>query len=148
MSSSIRQHRNDKFSFLCGFTAQLSSKLHPSLSSILGAGDLSVSRPGRFTPVERPPCTHSTGVWVSPVPVWTFLRTEKSLVSGGIGTPYRLRYPGCHCVTGCITHPKVSLLLTVASLHCRSVCAYLMATSRKRGYEFHSTYFKLATSWR
>ena len=147
MTSSIRRKRNDKFSFLYGATAQLSSKLHPSLSSILGGRDVS------FTP--RPlyyrgttPCIHSTGVWLSRVPVWTFLRTKKSLVSGVIRTPYRLRYRGCHCVTGCITHAKVSLVLTVASLHCRLVCAYLMATSRKRGYEFRSTYFKLATSWR
>jgi len=49
VNSSIGRQRNDKFSFLCGATAQLSSKLHPSLTSILGAGDLSVSRPGRFT---------------------------------------------------------------------------------------------------
>ena len=55
VNSSIRRHRNDKFSFLCGATAQLSSKLHPSLSSLLGAGDLSASRPGRITTVERPP---------------------------------------------------------------------------------------------
>ena len=45
------------------------------------------------------PCTHSTGVWVRPERVWTFLRTEKSLVSGCIRTPYRLCYAGCHCMT-------------------------------------------------
>jgi hypothetical protein len=32
-----------------------SSILHPSLSSLLGAGELSASRPGRITPVEQPP---------------------------------------------------------------------------------------------
>ena len=54
--------------------------------------------------------THSTGVWVSPEPVCTFLRKEKSLASGGIRTSYRLRYPDSQCVTGCTTHPQVSLL--------------------------------------
>jgi len=136
-----------------------SSKLHPSLSPLLGAGELSASRHGRITPVEqtriRDPCnenqlgalfilslfhqststcfghiyspssgsilyiynwymlcfsTHSTGVWVSPEPVCTFLRKEKSLASGGIRTSYRLRYPDSQCVTGCTTHPQVSLL--------------------------------------
>jgi len=139
-----------------------SSKLHPSLSPLLGAGGLSASRPGRITPLERTPVpvsvirvvktnlghylssvyfinqplhvsgifiahhqevyctysngtccvfsTHSTGVWVSPEPVWTFLRKEKSLASGSIPTMYRLRYPDSQCVAGCTSHPQVSLL--------------------------------------
>jgi len=55
VDSSIRRHRNDKFSFLCGATAQLNSQLHLALSSLLGAGNLSASRPVRITTVERPP---------------------------------------------------------------------------------------------
>jgi hypothetical protein len=37
-----------------------------SLTSALDGGEWSVSRPGRFTPRERTPCTHCNGGWVGP----------------------------------------------------------------------------------
>jgi hypothetical protein len=75
-------------------------------------------------------------VWVSPESVWTFLRKQNLLLQTALP-----------CVTGCTTHPQVSLLPT-ASLHWRLVCAWLMITAGGRGYEFNCTCYKLATSWR
>ena len=43
---------------------------------------------------------------MDPELVWKFLRKEKPLASGGIRTPYRLRCPDYHCVTGCFTSPS------------------------------------------
>jgi len=37
-----------------------------SLTSALDGGEWSASRPSRFTPKERTPCTHWIGVWVGP----------------------------------------------------------------------------------
>jgi hypothetical protein len=37
-----------------------------SLTSALGGGEWSASRPGRFTPRERAPDTHWIGGWVGP----------------------------------------------------------------------------------
>jgi hypothetical protein len=37
-----------------------------SLTSALDGGEWSASRPGRFTPTERKPCTHWIGGWVGP----------------------------------------------------------------------------------
>jgi hypothetical protein len=37
-----------------------------SLTSALDGGDWLASRPGRFTPRERPPTTHWIGGWVGP----------------------------------------------------------------------------------
>ena len=61
-----------------------------------------------------------------------------------------MRYPGSHCVTGCIVHPQVSSLLTLSSLHCHLVCIYTMPKleGMLMVYEFSCKYFKLATSWR
>jgi hypothetical protein len=39
---------------------------HVFLSSALVGGEWSTSRPGRFTPGERPLCTHWVRVWVDP----------------------------------------------------------------------------------
>jgi hypothetical protein len=39
-------------------------QLHAFLSSVLYGGEWSASRPGRFTPRERAPCTHWIGGWV------------------------------------------------------------------------------------
>jgi hypothetical protein len=36
------------------------------LTSALAGGEWSTSRPGRFTPGERAPCTHWIGGWVGP----------------------------------------------------------------------------------
>jgi len=77
LKSSIRRHRNDKFSFLCGAIAQLSSKLAPLILILVTGCRWFVSfRPHYYRGTT--PRTHSTGVWVSPVPVWTF--GEKSLL--------------------------------------------------------------------
>jgi hypothetical protein len=40
--------------------------LHAFLTSALGGGEWSASRPGRFTPRERVPNTHWVGDWVGP----------------------------------------------------------------------------------
>jgi hypothetical protein len=40
--------------------------IHVFLTSGLVGGELSASRSGRFTPVERAPGTHWIGGWVSP----------------------------------------------------------------------------------
>jgi hypothetical protein len=40
--------------------------LHAFLTSALDGGEWSASRPGRFTPRERAPGTHSIGGWVGP----------------------------------------------------------------------------------
>jgi hypothetical protein len=37
-----------------------------SLTSVLGGGEWSASRPGSFTPRERAPGTHWIGGWVDP----------------------------------------------------------------------------------
>jgi hypothetical protein len=37
-----------------------------SLTSALGGGEWSASRPGRFTPRERDPCNHWLGGWMGP----------------------------------------------------------------------------------
>jgi hypothetical protein len=41
-------------------------KLHTFLTSALDVGDWSASRPGRFIPRERAPCTHWIGDKVGP----------------------------------------------------------------------------------
>jgi hypothetical protein len=40
--------------------------IHVFLTSALVGGELSASRPGRFTPGERASCTHWIGGWVGP----------------------------------------------------------------------------------
>jgi hypothetical protein len=39
---------------------------HVFLTSALAVGELSASRPGRFTPGETAPGTHLIGVWMDP----------------------------------------------------------------------------------
>jgi hypothetical protein len=46
-------------------------KLHAFLTSVLDGGELSASRPCRFTPRERALGTHWIGGWVGSEPVWT-----------------------------------------------------------------------------
>jgi hypothetical protein len=41
-------------------------EIHIFLTSALVGGEWSASRPGRFTPGERTPGTHSIGGWVDP----------------------------------------------------------------------------------
>jgi hypothetical protein len=41
-------------------------QIHIFLTSELAGGERSASRPGRFTPGERAPCTHRIGCWVDP----------------------------------------------------------------------------------
>jgi hypothetical protein len=41
-------------------------QLYAFLTSVLGGGEWSASRPGRFTPKERTPDTHWIGGWVGP----------------------------------------------------------------------------------
>ena len=48
--------------------------LHPFVTSILGGGEQSASRPGRRTIAERASITHQTGGWVGPTAIWTFRR--------------------------------------------------------------------------
>jgi hypothetical protein len=48
-----------------------------SLTSALGGGELSVSRPGRFTPKERVPSTQWIGGWVGPRAVLDAVVREK-----------------------------------------------------------------------
>jgi hypothetical protein len=40
--------------------------IHIFLTSALAGGEWSASRPGRFTPGGRAPCTHWIGGWVDP----------------------------------------------------------------------------------
>jgi hypothetical protein len=40
--------------------------IHVFLTSALDGGEWSASRPGRFTPGEKTPGNHWTGVWVGP----------------------------------------------------------------------------------
>jgi hypothetical protein len=41
-------------------------EIHIYFTSALAGGEWSASRPGRFTPGERVPCTHWIGGWVDP----------------------------------------------------------------------------------
>jgi hypothetical protein len=77
---------------------------HVFLTSAIGGGEWSASRPGRFTPGERDPGTHRIGGWVEPrvgmddVEKRKFL-TLPRLELRPLGRParsqslYRLRYP-------------------------------------------------------
>jgi hypothetical protein len=71
----------------------------------LGLDEWSASRPGRFTPGERAPGTHSIGGWVEPTAGLNDVKKRKSLTLPGIelrplGRParsqslYRLLYLG------------------------------------------------------
>jgi hypothetical protein len=75
------------------------------LTSALGGGEWSDSRPGRFTPRERPPGTHWIGSWVNPRAGVDDVEKRKFLTLPGLeirplGRPergqslYRLRYSG------------------------------------------------------
>jgi hypothetical protein len=74
------------------------------LTSALVGGEWPASRPGRFTPGERVPCTHWTGGWVDPR-VGLDEEKRKFLTLPGFElrplgrlgrsqSLYRLRYPG------------------------------------------------------
>jgi hypothetical protein len=73
--------------------------MHIFLTSALVGGEWSVSRLGRFTPVERAPGTHWKGSWVDDVDKRKFL-TLLGLELRPLGRParsqsvYRLRYSG------------------------------------------------------
>jgi hypothetical protein len=83
------------------------------LTSVLVAGEWSVSRPSRFTPGKEPPVPIVKEVGWTPEPVWTTWRSFKFLTLPGpeprpLSRPagsqslYRLRYPGS---TGrCLVH--------------------------------------------
>ena len=90
VNSSMRRLRNDKFSFVYDATAELNFRLHPSLSSLLSAGDLSTSRSGCITNVERilHPFHRTLGE-----PRASLDNFENRIIfsSGGIRTPYRRR---------------------------------------------------------
>jgi hypothetical protein len=53
-------------------------QIHIFFTSALVGGELSVSRPCRFTPRERSPGTHWIVGWMGPEPVWTLWRRENS----------------------------------------------------------------------
>jgi hypothetical protein len=80
---------------------------HIFLTSALAGGELSASRPGRFTPEERAPGTHWIGGWVDPVAGLDDVKKKNFLSLPGLelrplGHParsqslYRLRYPGSY----------------------------------------------------
>jgi hypothetical protein len=48
------------------------------LTSALARSEWSASRPCRFTPEEGATCTHWTGTWVDPQPVWMMWRSDYS----------------------------------------------------------------------
>jgi len=58
------------------------------LTSALGGGEWSTSRPATAPP-RKNPGTHWIGDWVGPRAVWTFWRREKCLAPVGIRTPAR-----------------------------------------------------------
>jgi hypothetical protein len=68
-----------------------------SLTPALDGGEWSASRPGHFTPRERPPGTHWIGGWVGPRAVLDALvkrkipRFIKDKVEGGIGELFRIK---------------------------------------------------------
>jgi hypothetical protein len=79
--------------------------IHIFLTSALVGGEWSVSRPGRFTPVERAPGTHGIEGWVGPRTGQDDVKKRKFLTLPGLelrflGRPgrsqslYGLRYPG------------------------------------------------------
>jgi hypothetical protein len=59
----------------------------PFLTSTLDKGELSASRPCRFSPEEIAPDTHCTVGWVGPVSVSTLRRREKYIPFAGNVTP-------------------------------------------------------------
>jgi hypothetical protein len=75
-------------------------KIHILLTSALAGDEWSDSRPGRFTPGERAPGTHSIGGWVDPRIGLDDLETLPGLELRLLSRParsqslYRLRYPG------------------------------------------------------
>jgi hypothetical protein len=79
--------------------------IHIFLTSALVGGELSVSRPGRFTPGERAPGVHWIGGWVGPRTGLDDVETRKFLTPSGVElrplsrparsqSLYRLRHPG------------------------------------------------------
>jgi hypothetical protein len=74
------------------------------LTWALAGGELSASRPGRFTPGEKAPGTHWIGGWVDPRADLDGLKKRKFLTLPGLElrplsrsacqSLYRLRYPG------------------------------------------------------
>jgi hypothetical protein len=81
--------------------------IHIFLTSALVGGELSASRPGRFTFGERAPGSHWVGGWVEPRAGLEYLEKRKFLTLPGLelrslGRPahsqslYRLQYPGSH----------------------------------------------------
>jgi hypothetical protein len=84
------------------------------MTSALAGGDWSISRPGRFTPVERASGTHWIGGWVGPRASLEDVKNRKFLTLPGLehrplGRPtrsqslYRLRYPGSTiCIYVCV----------------------------------------------
>jgi hypothetical protein len=79
--------------------------IHILLTSALAAGEWRASRPGRFTPGERPPGTHWIGDWVDPRADLDDMEKRKFLTLPGlqlrpVGRPtrsqslFRLSYPG------------------------------------------------------
>jgi hypothetical protein len=80
-------------------------EIHIFLTSALVGGEWSGSHPGRFTPGERAPGTHSIGGWVNPRDSLDDMEKWKLLTLSGLelrplGCParsqslYRLRCPG------------------------------------------------------
>jgi hypothetical protein len=70
-----------------------------SLTSVLDVGEWSASRPGRFTPRERPPGSHSIGGWVGS---WAGLDT---VVKRKIPSPHRE------------SNPRIPIVQPVAQLY-------------------------------
>jgi hypothetical protein len=80
-------------------------KSHIFLTSALGGGELSASRPDHFTPWERTPCTHWIGGWVDPRAGLDDVEKRKFFTLPGLELKllgrrarsqslYRLGYPG------------------------------------------------------
>jgi hypothetical protein len=68
-------------------TGGVEVELHDFLTSALDGGDLSASRPGRFTPEERAPGTQWTAGWVGPRAVLDAVAKRKKTASAGNRTP-------------------------------------------------------------
>jgi len=123
-----------------------SSNLHPSLSSLMGAGELSASRPGRITPVERPtvPIQQEYGWIQSRSECFWDKKNFLFLAALEPSTDALPRLP----LRDRVYHSPSSFIATdrsLTALPLSLVCVYRMTTLEGmwRGYEFSCTFFRL-----
>jgi hypothetical protein len=88
--------------------AQLILKLGPRLEWL-------TSRPGHFTPGERPSDAHWIEGWVTPLPVWTFGEQIKSLAYIGNRSPDRLGRSLVHMRNFIPQHKLIHILQEIST---------------------------------